>query len=54
MSAQTSPHPDWALKHKQPKTELRHINGYYYDGRAAPLRCIGARCRLPFRRLSYI
>jgi hypothetical protein len=30
MPAQISPHPEWALKHKQPKTELRHINGYYY------------------------
>lgn len=25
-----SPHPDWALKHKQPGTELRRIKGRYY------------------------
>ncbi|MFT4152773.1 transposase [Parafilimonas sp.] len=26
----SSPHPQWALKHKQPGTELRLINGRYY------------------------
>jgi len=30
MTTRTSPHPDWALKHKLPKTELRCINGHYY------------------------
>src|SRR4029078_11786870 len=25
-----APHPQWALKHKQPGTELRLINGRYY------------------------
>lgn len=26
----TSPHPEWALEHKKPGTELRKINGRYY------------------------
>lgn len=26
----TTPHPQWALMHKKPGTELRHINGRYY------------------------
>ena len=31
MSKSASPpHPQWALKHKQPGTELRLINGRYY------------------------
>jgi len=26
----TSPHPQWALKHKKKGTELRHLGGHYY------------------------
>lgn len=26
----TSPHPEWALKHKRPRTELRFLKGKYY------------------------
>lgn len=30
MSHRTSPHPEWATKHRRQGTELRHINGRYY------------------------
>lgn len=29
-SSKKSPHPAWVLKHKQPGTEIKHINGKYY------------------------
>lgn len=28
--ANTNKHPEWALKHKKPGTELRLMNGRYY------------------------
>jgi hypothetical protein len=30
MKSGTSPHPDWATRHRRPGTELRCINGRYY------------------------
>lgn len=30
MSRETTPHPEWALKHKKAGAELRRINGKYY------------------------
>lgn len=30
LSPQSSPHPEWATRHRQPGTELKKINGRYY------------------------
>jgi transposase len=30
MAKKSTTHPAWAIKHKKPGTELRHINGRYY------------------------
>ena len=30
MKTKKSPHPEWALAHKKPGTELRKIKGRYY------------------------